>query len=240
MRPKLFDILKCRNPSLGLAIKARACKVAGQEGSLGVKESVREWTLTLPKELPFWELESWWTPKCLENNCKGQNPMVLGIFYTIGNLLKLRCLKWARMTHLDIWNTSYGQKKGRKSNWRFDSRPLKVGNRPDYLMCRWCATYFWKDLDKGYNFVLNLILIGGLHTKLWGPKVVGVPILAISKPPLGSPGTKSHSDVGLVERHKVYYKGEGGGFPQVQVVVSLVSPSLPVARPSTKSAPTMH
>jgi len=32
----------CRNPSFGLATKARACKVAGQEGSPGVKESVRE------------------------------------------------------------------------------------------------------------------------------------------------------------------------------------------------------
>jgi len=30
----------------------------------------------------------------------------------------------------------------------------------------------------------------GLHTKLWAPKVVGVPILGISKLPLGSPGTK--------------------------------------------------
>jgi hypothetical protein len=47
-------------------------------------------------------------------------------------------------------------------------------------------------------------------------------------------------DVGLMERHKVYYKGEGGGFPQVWSVVSLVSLSLPVARPSTKSAQTMH
>jgi hypothetical protein len=26
-------------------------------------DSVREWTPTLPSELPFWELESWWTPK---------------------------------------------------------------------------------------------------------------------------------------------------------------------------------
>jgi len=26
---------------------------------------------------------------------------------------------------------------------------------------------------------LDLILIGGFHTKLWGPKVVGVPILGI-------------------------------------------------------------
>jgi hypothetical protein len=47
-------------------------------------------------------------------------------------------------------------------------------------------------------------------------------------------------DVGLVERHKVYYKGEGGGFSQIRAVVSLVSPSLPVGYLSTKSAPTLH
>ncbi len=48
--------------------------------------------------------------------------------------------------------------------------------------------------------------------------------MAISGLPLGSPGTKSHLDVGPVERCKVYYKGEGGGFPQVRAVVSLVCP----------------
>jgi hypothetical protein len=69
---------------------------------------------------------------------------------------------------------------------------------------------------------------------------MGVPTLGISRLPFGSPGTKCHLDVGLVERHIVYYKGEGGGFPQVRAVVSLVNPSLPVARLSTKSAPTMH
>jgi len=55
---------------------------------------------------------------------------------------------------------------------------------------------------------------------------VGVPNLAISGLPLGNPGTKSHLNVGLMEKHKVYYKGEGGGFPQVRAVVNLVSPSL--------------
>ncbi len=64
--------------------------------------------------------------------------------------------------------------------------------------------------------------------------------MVISGLPLGSPGTKIHLDVGHVERHKVYYKGEGGGFPQVHAVMSLVSPSLPMARPSTKRAPIMH
>jgi hypothetical protein len=73
---------------------------------------------------------------------------------------------------------------------------------------------------------------GHLKHKLWSKEELGVP--------LENPGTKSHLDVALVERHRVYYKGEGGGFPQVRVVVSLVSPSLLVARPSTKSAQTMH
>ncbi len=53
--------------------------------------------------------------------------------------------------------------------------------------------------------------------------------------PFGSPGTKFPLDVGLVGGHKVYYKGEGDGFPQVWAVVSLVSPSLPVVHLNTKS-----
>jgi hypothetical protein len=39
----------------------------------GVQKNVREGTLTLPKELPLWELESWWTPKYLESDSRGQN-----------------------------------------------------------------------------------------------------------------------------------------------------------------------
>ncbi len=41
---------------------------------------------------------------------------------------------------------------------------------------------------------------------------------------LRSPGTKSHSDVGAAKRRKEYYMGEGGGFPQVQAMVTQVSP----------------
>ncbi len=38
------------------------------------------------------------------------------------------------------------------------------------------------------------------------PKVAVVPSLGISGLSLGSPETKCHLDVGLVEKHKVYYK----------------------------------
>jgi hypothetical protein len=201
----------------------------------GVQKSVREWTLTLPSELPFGELESQWTSKSLKGDCKGQNSLDWINLYIIEKILKCKCLKWACITHLDIWNTSYGQKKGQESNWQFDFRPLKVKNWFNFLMCKWHATYHWEALDKGYNFGLDLIAIKGLHTKLWGSKVARIPTLGISKLPFGSPGTKCHLDVNLMARHKVYYKGEG-----FRAMVSLVSLRLLVVRPNTKSAQTMH
>jgi hypothetical protein len=67
------------------------------------------------------------------------------------------------------------QKKGRESNWQFDSPSLKVGNRPDLFVCKRHATYRWKGLDEGYNFVLDRIAIGGMHENLWASKVARVP-----------------------------------------------------------------
>jgi hypothetical protein len=113
-------------------------------------------------------LESW-SPGGFPNVQRaivGGNPMDWKKIYTIEKLLKRRCLKWALMTHLDIWNASYGQKKGWESNWPFDSRSLKVKNRPNFLECKWHVTYRWKPLDEGYNFASDLISIKGLHTKL--------------------------------------------------------------------------
>ncbi len=66
--------------------------------------------------------------------------------------MKHRCPTCARMTHLDICNTSYGQKKVRESNWQFDSRPQKVRHLPYSFVYRWHATHRWKALDEGYNF----------------------------------------------------------------------------------------
>ncbi len=83
---------------------------------------------------------------------------------------------------------------------------------------------------------------------LWTPKVakvstvgiMGVPAMGIPRFPLGSRTTKCHLHVAPMEKRKEYYKGEGGGFPQVQAVVSLVSPRLLVARFNTQNAQTMH
>ncbi len=53
---------------------------------------------------------------------------------------------------------------------------------------------------------------------------------------LGSPGINNHLDVGAVERRKKYYMGEGGGFPWVWAVVSLVNSESPVVCFNSKGA----
>jgi hypothetical protein len=58
--------------------------------------------------------------------------------------------------------------------------------------------------------------------------------------PLRNPETKCHLGASPMAKHKIYYKGKGGGFPQVQAVVSFVSSRPPVAHPSTKSVLAMH
>jgi hypothetical protein len=95
------------------------------------------------------DLESSETPECLEFDRKGQNTSPCGVLGVIRKVLKCRCPKWPRIGHLDICSPRYGQKKGRESNWQFDSRPLKVGNRPAPDV-RWgSATRRWKALEEG-------------------------------------------------------------------------------------------
>jgi hypothetical protein len=177
------------------------------------------------------------TSKNSEFDCRGQNTSPWGVLYTVGKVLKCKCPKWPHMSHLDICSTSYGWKKGRESNWQFDSRPLKVRNRPDPGVCRQSATHRWKAFKEKYQFASDPIPIRGLSKKLWMPKVPGVQTETILGLPLGSPRTKGHLDVAPVEWRRVYYMGEGGGFPQVRAVVNQVSPELPVTYPSTNSAP---
>ncbi len=63
--------------------------------------------------------------------------------------------------------------------------------------------------------------------EIMGPQTCENPRCGKFGTPLGSPETKCHLDVAPMETRKKYYKGEGGGFPQVWVVMSLVSLSCP-------------
>ncbi len=123
-------------------------------------------------EMGTWESSE--TPKISEFDYRGQNTSPWGILHGIEKLLKCRCRKWPHISHSDIYSTSYGKKKGQESNWQFDSRPLKIRNRPDLGVCRWSATHRWKALNESYKFSSNLILIRGLSKELWTHKVPGV------------------------------------------------------------------
>ncbi len=111
--PLLLLLEKCRNPTLA------KCEDEIHTPKVG-------------------DLESFGTPKFLEFDNKGQNTLPLGVLGVIRKVLKCRCPKWPRIGHLDIYSPSYGQKKGRESNWQFDSRPLKVRSRPA-LDLRWVS-----------------------------------------------------------------------------------------------------
>jgi len=112
-------------------------------------------------------LESSRTPECSELDSKAQNTSHWGVLSVIGKVLKRRYRKWPRIGHLDICSPSYGQKKGQESNWQFDSRPLKVGNRPLPDVRIESATRRWKDLNEGYNFGSDVVAIG-LHSRDYG------------------------------------------------------------------------
>jgi hypothetical protein len=116
-------------------------------GSMGIEKRV--------VTTPLWEecedetytpeLGTWGSTGTLETSefdCKGQNTLHCDVLYIIGKLSKRRCRKWVRMSHLDICNTSYGKKKGRESNWQFDSRPRCVQVKWDTPL-----ESFWRELQ---------------------------------------------------------------------------------------------
>jgi hypothetical protein len=119
------------------------------------------------------KMESYGTPKNLEDYLRSQISSPWCVLYINGKVLKLKCPKWPRMGHLDIFSPSYGQKKGRKSNCQFDSLPLKVGNRPLPNVALRSATRRWKALDESYNFGLDLVPIRVQGEELWASKVPG-------------------------------------------------------------------
>jgi hypothetical protein len=171
------------------------------------------------------KLESSGTPKTSERNSRGQISFHLCAFGVIEKVLKCRCPKWPCMSHLDICSPSYGQKKGQESNWQFDSRPLKVRNRPVVNVRSGSATWRWKALFQGYKFGSDLVPIRGRGEELWSPKVPGLQPGTVSGLHFGSPVKKSRSDAIPVGERRVYYREYGDGISRVRAMVCLVSPS---------------
>jgi len=185
------------------------------------------WSPTLGKSE---DLEFSGTPECLEFDSNAQNTSHWGVIGVIGKVLKHRYRKWPRIGHLDICSPSYGQKKGRESNWQFDSRPLKVRNRPLLDLRIESAIRRWKDLDEGYKFGLDLVAIRLCSRELWAPKVPGLH-LGQFRDNFGTSTWESREKepfgCSLSGASQRILYGEGGGFPRVRAVVCLVVQSAP-------------
>jgi len=99
-------------------------------------------------------------PNVQSSTARPKTPRI-GVFLVSLESLKSRYRKWPRIGHSDVCRPSYVQKKGRESNWQFDSRPLKVGNRLAPNVRFGSTIRRWKDLDEGYNFGSDLVAIRG-------------------------------------------------------------------------------
>jgi hypothetical protein len=199
-----------RNPSLGLATKARACKVAGQEGSLGIAfhapESAKEcegMNRHTPKWSPILGVEVLMDFQIFKKNLQRSKPIRLKNYLYHQKVIEMWMSKMGLHNSFGYMKHKLWLKERSGIKLTIDSQTLKVKNRPNFLAWRWRAKYYWKDLDKGYNFALDLTSIRGLHTKLWVPKVARIRAVGIPGFSLGSPRTKCHLDVGLVERHRI-------------------------------------
>jgi hypothetical protein len=190
-------------------------------------------------DTPTPEMGTWESSGTLETSkfdCKGQNTSPWGVLHAIGKLLKFRCRKWPRMSHLDICNTSYSKNKDQESNWQFDSWPLKVGNRPKPGVRRWSVTHRWKSSQGNLQVCFRPYPNRRSKQIIMNSQSPESPNRDNFRTPPWESQDKKPFRCGCRKITQRILYGEGGGFPQIWAVVNLVSPELPVACPSTKGA----
>jgi hypothetical protein len=161
------------------------------------------WSPTLGK---VGDLESFGTPKCSELDNKGQNTSHWGVLGVIGKVLKLRYRKCPRIGNSDIYSPSYGQKKGRESNWQFDSRPLKVGNLCLADVRFVSAIHRWKRSRWGLQLWFRPRRDPTLKSGVMAVQSSGSPAGTKSGLHFGSPRNLCHLDATSVVSCREYYR----------------------------------
>ncbi len=128
-------------------------------------------------------------------------------------------------------------KEGLGSNWQFDSRPLKIGNRPLPEVWIGHAIRRWKDLDEGYNFVETLLRSNfavGSYGRSKFRESRRDDFGTTSGLHFGSPGNLCHLGVVPTTWRRVYYREYGGGILPSQGCGDSKWVRVPVACPNTK------
>ncbi len=135
-----------------------------------------------PNTWKSWELESSRTPECSELDSKGKNTSHWGVLGVVGKVLKRRYRKYLRIGNSDICSPSYGQKKGRESNWQ--------GQRYRQGLQLWFRPRRDPTLQSGVMAVLSS----------------GSPVGTISGLHFGSPNKMCHLDAASATSCREYYK----------------------------------
>jgi hypothetical protein len=117
------------------------------------------------------DLESFGIPECLEFDSKAWNTSHWGVLGVIGK--RSWSVDIENGFALAIWTSAtqvMGKRRARVklAVWL---QPLKVGNRPLPNIRFESATRSWKDLDEGYKFGSDLVMIRLRSRELWAPKV---------------------------------------------------------------------
>jgi hypothetical protein len=103
------------------------------------------------------------------------------------------------------------------------------------VACNISLKIFWQGLQLFFKPHFNR----RSARKVIGPQSRKSPNFGNFKTPIwvsriGCLETKWHLGAGPIVRHRVYYKGEGGGFPQVRAMVNFVNLCLLMTHPCTK------
>jgi hypothetical protein len=157
---------------------------------------------------------SFGTLESLEFDCKGQQTSHWGVIYIIRKLLKCRCPKWVRMTHLDIWNTSYGQKKrsGIKLTIWLPITESRESTQFPCVQVAWDMSL--ESSRRGLQLWFRPHPNRRFAPEVMVRKVVGLPGLMILELSFGSPGTKNQLDATPAEWCRVYYMGKVVASPE--------------------------
>jgi len=142
-------------------------------------------------------LESSGTPECSELDSKAQNTSHWGVLGVIGKVLKLA-----------VWLPTTKSRELTSSRRRLEECDMALESSRRELQ-HWFKTRPDSSLGRGAMAVQSSGSPAGTHLGLH----------------FGSPNKMCHSDVASATSRREYYMGEGGGFPGVRAVVSLVCPS---------------
>jgi len=158
--------------------------------------------------------------------------------------LKLICLKWARITHLDIWKRSYGKKLWPKKRSGVKLAVWLPTAKSRALTRFTCVQVAWNiPLESSWQGATNLLQTSSqseVYTWNYGPPKSWESQLWQFR----------DSHLGVLRQNAIWMRASWRGAQYIirgKVVASL-SPGcgescefeLPVAHPSTKSVPTMH